>query len=125
MKLKEADSVLGMSEPFFFSANVAKDKRRMIFHCVVFTSFEVPAGGSECEYTICFDDCDPRMPEFIKFVWKNFLSERKHELEKLLAEAQKITVEERKELDKLEKQYVEKLDKLAKLKQNESHTPAQ
>jgi len=90
MKPEEAfNKPLGMSEPFFFSANVSKDKRTIIFHCVIFTSFEVPAGGDTNEVLICSENVDPRMPDFLKFVWSNWLKDKKKEFEGRLAEVER------------------------------------
>jgi len=71
--------VRGMSEPFFFRANIIKPGNKVLIHAVVFTSFEVPGKGEE-DITICSDDRDPRMRAFVEFVWTNFLKERGAEL---------------------------------------------
>lgn len=76
----------GMSEPFYFAFNVITDKRqaitgrpkvtRMLCHAVIFTSFEIPA-ESNATCTICHEDTDPRMKAFIRFVYTNWIRERR------------------------------------------------
>lgn len=75
--------VRGMSEPFFFRANIIKPGNKVLFHAVIFTSFEVP-GRSEDDVSICSKDRDPRMRAFIEFVWTNFLAERAKELKECM-----------------------------------------
>jgi Skp family chaperone for outer membrane proteins len=103
MKNPDLDHIRGMSEPFFFTANVLEEGRKTLLHCVIFASFEV-CGASNTSIKIACEDVDPRMQAFIKFVWSNWLKEERSKLNAELKKVENECQERRKSLQELQQQ---------------------
>jgi hypothetical protein len=84
MKLESVDKLRGMSEPFPFSFTTTNDNT-LVCHSVIFTSYEVRDG--DAKIGLLSEDSDPRMAHLLKYVWSNFLKERRREMEDLLKRA--------------------------------------
>jgi len=97
----ELKDLRGMSDPFFFAFNILDERQdkvqnmlspgspeptSMLCHGVIFTSYIIPGEGT---MKLCDLDDDPRMRAFVKYVWSNFLKEKKHEFKKALEAAEK------------------------------------
>ena len=80
------DGLRGMSEPFPFSFTITKPDKVMVCHSVIFTSYEVRDGNAQIG--LLADDSDPRMAHLLKYIWSNFLKEKRTELEECLKRAE-------------------------------------
>ena len=96
----EISECRGMSDPFFFSFNILKEKSHlMVAHGVVFTSLVLHA---DTKIELLTEDRDPRVSELLKFIWHNFLKDKKNDFLKQMADIDKKYAEEIKQLkDKL------------------------
>lgn len=72
----------GMSDPFFFSFNILPGQSHlMVAHGICFVSLVM---HGETKIELLTEDRDIRCEHLIKFIWSNFLKEkRKHLLEQL------------------------------------------
>ena len=69
--------VRGMSDPFFFSFNIIQHSNIMVCHGICFTSLVM---HPEAKIELLTEDRDPRVEHLLKFIWSNFLKEKKNEL---------------------------------------------
>ena len=86
-EVNDISKCVGMSEPFPFSFSSSKSPGiGLIFHSVIFTTYEVRDG----EATIHFlsEKSDPRARDLIEFILANFLKEKKQLLEAALKSAE-------------------------------------
>lgn len=98
------ESMRGMSDPMPFAFSLLDKGKNVLVHAVIFTSYEA-CGDSDAQIGIFPAPADdPRMGEFVKYCWRNYLKGKKDEINKQLVEVEKNIASHDAEIQRLKQE---------------------